>query len=79
MPRLGSLDGEREVAVVPRRVEQLEVEREVELVVAALTEVHGLLLDREVRLADQHASGELIRNATQPANHVVDLGPVHAP
>ena len=61
MERLGALDRERQVLVLPRREEQLEVEGEVELVVGAAAEVAGQLLDRQVRLAHEDAAGELVR------------------
>ena len=79
MERLRALDAQGQVAVLPRREEHLEVEDEVELVVGAVAEVAGQLLDRQVGLADQHPAGELRRDAPQVADDVVHLGPVHAP
>ena len=79
MERLRALDAQGQVAVVPRREEHLEVEDEVELVVGAVAEVAGQLLDRQVGLAHQHPAGELRRDAPQVADDVVHLGPVHAP
>ena len=79
MQRLGPFDGQGQVLVLPRREEQLEVEGEMELVVRTVAEVAGQLLDRQVRLADEHAAGELRRHASEVADDVVDLGPVQAP
>ena len=76
---LAALDRQPERGRVPRAVEELEVECERELVVAAVAEEAGQHLGRGVDLTDEDPLRVSVADRAHAADHVVDLGPLDVP